>query len=165
MKKNKILIIGGTGFIGYHLAKASLKLGWIVTSVSLRKPKKIRKIKKVNYVICDITKKNILKKKLNKPYDFVVNLGGHVNHTNKIKTFNSHFTGCKNISEIFLEKKIKSFVQIGSGGEYGNLKSPHKETNICRPQSNYSKAKYQSTKFLISLFKKKKFPSTIVRLY
>ena len=98
-------------------------------------------------------------------FDFVVNLGGYVDHTNKTKTFQSHYNGCKNIANIFLNKKIKSFVQIGSGGEYGNLKSPHKETNICRPQSNYSKAKYQSTKFLISLFKKKNFPSTIVRLY
>ena len=32
--KKKILIVGGTGFIGYHLAKKSLKRGWDVTSIS-----------------------------------------------------------------------------------------------------------------------------------
>ena len=33
--------MGGTGFIGYHLAKKSLKKGWEVTSISTNKPKKI----------------------------------------------------------------------------------------------------------------------------
>jgi nucleoside-diphosphate-sugar epimerase len=38
--KKKILIVGGTGFIGYHLAKKSLKKGWQVTSISSNRPKK-----------------------------------------------------------------------------------------------------------------------------
>ena len=62
-KKKKILIVGGTGFIGYHLAKASLKKGWKVTSVSINKPKKIRRLKNIKYIFCDITKKNFIKKK------------------------------------------------------------------------------------------------------
>ena len=40
MKKKKILIIGGTGFIGYHLASKCKKLNWDVTSVSTKKPTK-----------------------------------------------------------------------------------------------------------------------------
>ena len=62
-KNRSILIVGGTGFIGYHLAKKSLKKGWKVTSISSNRPKKIRYLSKVKYIICDITKKNILKKK------------------------------------------------------------------------------------------------------
>ena len=56
MRKN-ILIIGGTGFLGYHLAKVCLNLKWTVVSVSLNKPKKNRKLKGVNYLIIDISKK------------------------------------------------------------------------------------------------------------
>ena len=61
----KILLAGGTGFIGYHLAKKFLKLKWKVTSVSTKKPKKIRKLKKIrpislknylNYAVKLITK-------------------------------------------------------------------------------------------------------------
>ena len=59
----KILIIGGTGFLGYHLAKKCLLKKWKVTSISTNKPKKIRFLKKVKYLILDITKKkHILKK-------------------------------------------------------------------------------------------------------
>ena len=58
MKVNKkILIIGGTGFIGYHLAKKSLKKGWLVTSISSNKPKQKRYLPKVKYIFCDISKK------------------------------------------------------------------------------------------------------------
>ena len=165
MKKNNILIIGGTGFIGYHLAIATLKLGWKVTSISYSKPKKIRKIKNVKYILCDITKKNLLKKKIQKDYEFVVNLGGHVNHSNKVKTYNSHFIGCKNIAEIFLKKNIKSFVQIGSSAEYGTLNSPHYEKFTCSPKSVYGKAKLLATKHLMKLYKKYKFPVSVIRVY
>ena len=58
--KKEILIVGGTGFIGYHLAKRCLKDGFKVTSISASKPKKIRYLKRVKYLICDISKRNNL---------------------------------------------------------------------------------------------------------
>ena len=78
--KKKILIVGGSGFIGYHLAKKCLDHKWDVTSLSSRKPNKIRKLKKVNYRICDISKFKIIKKNIKGNYNYVVNLGGYVNH-------------------------------------------------------------------------------------
>ena len=41
-----LLIAGGTGFIGYHLAKKFINKGWKVTSISLKKPDKKRFKKK-----------------------------------------------------------------------------------------------------------------------
>ena len=164
IKKN-ILIVGGTGFIGYHLAKKSLKKGWQVTSISSTYPPKKRYLRKVKYILCDITKKKILKKKIYRPFHYVVNLGGYVDHKNKKKTYKSHYIGCKNLTDIFLIKKPLAFVQMGSSGEYGKLKSPQEESSNCKPKSTYSKAKYLASKYLISLFNKKKFPVTIIRLY
>jgi len=94
-----------------------------------------------------------------------VNLAGYVNHVEKKKTFSSHYNGSKNLADHFKKKKIKSFVQISSGAEYGNLKSPHNEKIKCFPASNYGKAKYFATKHLLKLFKQNKFPCTILRLY
>ena len=166
--KNNILIVGGTGFIGYHLASRSLKKGWQVTSISSKAPRKIRYLAKVKYILCDITKKKSLKKSIRKNFNYVVNLGGYVDHSNKKKTFESHYIGCKNLAEIFLKKKPTAFIQMGTSVEYGKVKSPQKENAKCSPKSIksiYGKAKLLSSIYLINLFKKKKFPSTILRLY
>ena len=166
--RKKILVVGGTGFIGYHLAKKSLKKGWDVTSFSSNLPKRKRYLSRVKYIRCDITKKKFLKKKTNQHFDYVVNLGGYVDHSNKKKTYRSHYIGCKNLAEIFLRKKLISFVQIGSSLEYGNSKSPQNENikcNLKSIKSVYGKAKLLSSIYLINLFNKKNFPITILRLY
>ena len=162
----KILITGATGFIGYHLAKYCLKLNWSVTSISTKKPIKTRKLKNVEYLICDLYDKNKLNKKLSLDFDYVVNLAGYVDHSKKKKTLYSHFNGCKNISEIFLKKKIKKFIQIGSSIEYGKNLSPQKE-NLDNKKifSIYGKAKLMSTNYLLSLYKKHHFPVSVLRLY
>ena len=162
--KIQILVVGGTGFIGFHLINHCLKKKWRVVSFSKNPPKKVRFSSKVKYIKGDLSKKKDLKKIKGK-FDYVVNLGGYVDHSDKIKTFNSHFKGCKNLSNFFLNKDIKKFVQMGSSGEYGRLKSPHKETSLGNPQSVYSKAKLYATNYLLKLHKKKNFPVTILRLY
>ena len=165
MKKIKVLIAGGTGFIGYHLAKACLKKKWIVTSLSLNKPKKIRKLKKVRYLVCDISKKKNITDNIKGHYDYVFNFAGYVDHKSKNKNFNSHFLGCKNLAKFFINKKLKRFIQIGSSIEYGKKLSPQKENNISKriANSSYGQAKLLSTNYLLDLFKKKLFPSTILR--
>ena len=94
--KKKILILGGTGFIGYHLAKEALKKGFKVISLSKNKPVKKRYLEKVKYIIADIANKNLINKKIKENFDYVVNLAGYVDHLDKINTFKSHYLGCKN---------------------------------------------------------------------
>lgn len=159
--RKKVLIVGGTGFIGFHLCNFFLKKKYKVFSISLNKPKKNRKLTKVKYFCCDIgiLKEIIFLKRMN--FDYVVNCGGYVDHYNKKKTLLTHFSGCKNLFKIFEKKKIKLFIQIGSSAEYGNLKSPHVENKIGNAKDVYGKAKLLSTKYLC----KKKFPFVILRLY
>jgi nucleoside-diphosphate-sugar epimerase len=163
--KKKILILGGTGFIGYHLAKEALKKGFKVISLSKNKPVKKRYLEKVKYIIADIANKNLINKKIKENFDYVVNLAGYVDHLDKINTFKSHYLGCKNISNFFLKKKIKRFIQVSSSMEYGLARSPQRENFKCEPKSVYGRAKFLSTQYLLNLYKKNKFPVTIVRLY
>jgi nucleoside-diphosphate-sugar epimerase len=163
----KILITGGTGFIGYHLAKKCLKLNWKVTSLSSNNPKKVRKLKKVKYLIADISSKKKLKNKIKINFDYVVNLAGYVDHSRKLKTIKSHYNGCKNISSLFINSKIKKFIQIGSSIENGKINSPQLENNTPDRKilSAYGEAKLLSSNFLLDLNKKYNFPVTILRLY
>jgi nucleoside-diphosphate-sugar epimerase len=161
----KILIAGGTGFIGFHLAKHCLKLNWSVTSISTKKPIKTRKLKHVKYLICDLYNKNKLNKKLSRDFDYVVNLAGYVDHSNRDKVIKSHYSGLKNLVKVCLKKRVKNFIQIGSSMEYGKTAVPQKENFNCHPISVYGKAKYLSSKYLLRLNKKKNFPITILRLY
>lgn len=166
--KKKILIVGGTGFLGYHLAKKCIEKGWNVTSISTSKPKKIRFLSKIKYLIFDISKKKLIKKLIKYDYDYVVNFGGYVNHNEKLKTYKSHYIGCKNLVDFFLDKKIESFIQIGSCVEYGYNKSPQNENkvfDINKLKSTYGKAKLSAANYLLKKYEEQNFPCTILRLY
>ena len=165
--KKKILITGGTGFIGYHLAKKCVRMGWEVTSFSKKKPKPIRTLKEVNYLFGDLTKKKDLKV-LKKKFDYIVNAAGVVDHSSNPKVYKAHYLGCKNLANFFLKKKIKLFLQVGSCVEYGPQKSPQKEDykpKIKDLKSMYSKGKLAASKYLMELYDKYRFPVIIFRLY
>ena len=76
----KILITGGTGFIGNHLIKECLKKGWKTYSLSSKKVDKKDKIKRVKYFFIDVRNKNKLINLKKYKFDYVVNLSGEVNH-------------------------------------------------------------------------------------
>lgn len=168
MYKKKILIPGGTGFLGYHLCFNLKKRGWIIHSISKSKPKKNRYIRGVKYILCDVADKKKLNKKLDYYYDYIVNFSGYVDHSRNKSIVNSHFKGCKNLINIFKNRGIKKFIQIGSSIEYGNKRSPQKEGKINKKintLSVYGNAKLSSTLFLKDLYNKQRIPITILRLY
>ena len=140
----KVLIIGGTGFIGYHVAKKCINLSWKIISLSLNPPRTLRKLKKVKYINFDTSKKNNFKYLKKFKFDYVINLGGYVEHKNEKKIKNGHYKSIKNIFDHFKDKHLKSFIHIGSSTEYGKIKVPHKESNYCKPVGIYGKYKYKA---------------------
>ena len=163
--RKKILVIGGTGFIGTSLLKKCKKLNWLLTSVSLHKPLIKDRISGTKYLICDISSLKKLKKTINSNYDYVVNLGGYIDHINNEKVKKNHLIGPKNLFKIFKERQIKSFIQIGSSTEYGRLKSPQKEDSKICPKDIYGKYKFLATKYYLECYKKFDFPVSIIRFY
>ena len=77
--KKKILIIGGTGFIGFHLINLLKKKKYEIVSVSKNRLTK-KRVQNIKYIFCKLQNKKELKKKLNFRLDFIVNFAGHINH-------------------------------------------------------------------------------------
>ena len=166
--KKKLLVIGGTGFLGSHVCREAIKKNYRVICVSTKKTK-FNLIKKVKYIKCDISNSTTIKRKLNFEVDYIINFGGYVDHSDKNKTYQSHFKGCKNLIDFYQKKKIKKFIQIGSSLEYGKTKSPHKEKTMTKKvillKSIYAKSKLLSTNYCMNAFKKNFFPVIVLRPY
>jgi len=165
-KKKNLLIIGGTGFIGYHCLNFAKKYYWKLTSVSRNNPHKTRKISGVTYLKLDINNQKQLNKKLKNNFSHVINLVGSSDQVfSKKKINNIHYQTAKKVMNYFSEKKVIKFIQVGSAAEYGSKKTPHKENINCAPKSLYGYSKLRATKHLLSLVKKKNFNATVVRLF
>ena len=169
LKNSSILVVGGTGFIGINLVKKLLKLGARVTSLSLKRKKNKLTHKNLKYVYCDYTKFNLLKKKINKSFEYVVNLGGYINHskffTKGRLVIDSHFLSTMNLLLSLEKKKLKIYLHIGTCDEYGANISPIKENSKEDPITSYAFAKLASINLLIMLNKTENFPATVLRLF
>lgn len=164
-----ILVIGGTGFIGYNFIKKAISKNYKITSLSLNPPRIERHIRGVKYIQVDMSNFKELKKKLKGNYAYILNCGGYGKHPDFGKEGNklikTHYNGLLNVLKILTFKKLQLFIQIGSSTEYGKKKGPLKEEMRCNPKTPYAIAKNLCTNILINLNKKKEFPVVILRLF
>jgi nucleoside-diphosphate-sugar epimerase len=164
----RLLVVGGTGFIGHHLVRAGVDQNWQVTSLSLNVPKPSRRVPGVEYICADIIDKDSLQAKLSEiAFEYVVNVGGYIDHTLFLQggraSIQAHFDALLNLIEPLDKQILKKFVQIGSSDEYGNAPAPQKEQMREGPISPYALAKTASTHFLQMLYRTEGFPAVILR--
>lgn len=168
LEDNKILIVGGTGFIGRHLAERCLKDTPFVTCLGLRSKKSFSK--DIEFIHADISdKKQLQSVLLDKSFHYVFNLGGYIDHTAYFKggrrLIESHFIGLMNLIDCLNKEELKGFVQIGSSDEYGNSSAPQRETMRESPISPYSFAKTAASHFIQMLSNIEGFPGVVFRLF
>ena len=168
--KGRILILGGSGFIGSHLTKKCRDLGLECYSISVKNNKLIRNFENVNYYRVDLrnfesTKELISKKE----FKYIVNLSGYIDHrpfsNGGLDVFNSHFYSLINVLRCVKLESIEKIIHIGSSDEYGNISSPQRESLRESPISGYSLAKLSCTNLLQMLHRTENLPAIVLRLF
>jgi len=166
----RLLVIGGTGFIGRNLTIKAIQQGFIVTVVSLNKPASYRCIDSVEYIDVDIVDRVTLQQKLkDHKFEYVINISGYVDHSNYSsggrKVIDTHFIGLLNLLDSIDLTSLQRFIQIGSSDEYGSTLAPQNETFREAPISPYSFSKVASTHLLQMLYRTEKLPVVVLRLF
>ncbi len=165
----RLLVIGGTGFIGHHVVKRGIAQDWQVTSLGLKPPLPERTVPGTRYVTADLTQTKGLRQLGDNRFDYVVNLGGYIDHTlfcnGGRKVIRSHFDGLLGLLEYLDRAAIRRFVQIGSSDEYGDMPAPQREGERERPISPYSLGKVAATHFLQMLHRTEELPAVTLRLF
>lgn len=169
-EEKRLLVVGGSGFIGRYLVSAALNEQCVPTVLSLHHVESDRQIDGVNYLVADVSNYDVLASVLaGLSFTHVVNLGGYVNHSKYREggreVFDAHFIGVQNLVQCLDWNILESFVQIGSSDEYGDAVSPQKESTREMPISAYSMGKVAAGQLLQMLNRTEGFPVVILRLF
>lgn len=164
-KVPKVLITGGTGFLGVHLARFFLKKKYCVTLLDSAPLTAADLQKKVEVITCDITDaKQVANAFGNKKIDYVAHAAAAlpIQHS-KNKIFDVNVGGTKNVLEASLKNKAKRVVFISTTAMYGVPRHlPEKETDPIYPIGYYGESKAAAEK-LCAQFEKKGLQVNIIR--
>ena len=155
MKKDKILITGGNGYIGFNLYTFLKKKGYKIIlldnlSAGANKRKRIN-LKKISCTDKAKVEKLILKENIK----HIFHLAGHisVNDNNKKKNYENNFLSTTILIELSKKYSLKSFIFSSTSAVYKNSKIKNKENSKLLPISNYGKFKLKSEKLIKKKFK------------
>lgn len=164
----KLLVVGGGGFIGRHLVEEAIKKSYEVSVLSLGVLPESSAFSMVNHIRADVSNPKELHGCLGgRKFDYVVNLSGYVDHSSFTNggrcVFETHFNGVLNLLLGLDNSGVRRFIQIGSSDEYGDVQAPQTEDLREAPISPYSLGKVASTHMLQMLNKTEGFPVVILR--
>lgn len=167
LKGKELLIVGGTGFIGSKLACRARELEMRVTIASHDIRSKSTSLNGLLYL--DVTLKDGLDGIRGREFDYVVNLGGYVNHADLhsggFEVIQSHLIGVHYLVRALKDTGIKRYVQIGSGDEYGPESPVGQECSRGMPCTPYAYAKESASKFIEMAYKNIGFPGVALRIF
>ena len=162
----KILITGGTGFVGSHLVSRLVKKGELVR-VLVRRNSNIDYLKKLNVEIClgDVIDKNSIKVAV-KGVDLVYHIAAlfrQARFPDRVY-WEVNVQGTQNMLEASYEEGVKKFVHCSTIGVLGDIaKPPADETYSYNPGDVYQRSKCEGEKLVLKFFQDKKFPLVVAR--
>jgi nucleoside-diphosphate-sugar epimerase len=161
----KILVTGGTGFIGSHLVGTLVRKGHDVRCL-VRKTSSVENLQKlgVELVYGDITELDSLEKALS-GIDVVCHLAGILGQwgVSHRVYWNINVKGTQNILQASLRQSVKRFIHCSSAGVVGPVRNPPaNESYPYAPSNIYEQTKAESEKLVVE-YLKKGLAATILR--
>ncbi len=164
MEEKKILITGGTGFIGSNIANR-LKKNNDVTVFDLKEPEN----NELKFLKGSINEYDDVKNAINN-FDVVIHLAaslGVINtEENPVSTLDTNIFGTRNVLEACKENKVKKIIFSSSSEIYGEpIKTPIEEEDRPIPITMYGISKLAAEEYIKSYSKNCGIDYTIFRLF
>lgn len=175
MPKERILITGGAGFIGSHLAEDFVKNGYPVKIIDDFSAGNVNNIlglfnyKNFKMIRGSITEEELIAKATTN-VDVIFHLAAQIHVDRSIieprHTFEVNTLGTLNILDAALENDIKLVVYASTSEAYGSAKRvPMDEDHPLNPASPYAASKAAADRLCFSYYNTYKLPVVIVRCF
>lgn len=162
----KVLVTGGSGFIGSHLVEALVKRGH-ETRCLVRKTSNVEHLRKLGVELTygDITWPESLDKALD-GVDIVYHLAGVLGQWGvPDKVYRDvHVTGTQNMLQACLRHDIQRFIYCSSAGVTGPASSlPQDESFPYNPSNIYEATKAEAERLVLKYYREKGLPVIVIR--
>ena len=169
--KLKVLVTGGAGYIGSHVAHLLIDKGHSVVIIdNLTTGNKRLVPKKAKLYICDIANKLKVSKIINEnKFDVVMHFAGLIRVDESIKKPRKYIIHNYEKSKIFFQicfqNKLNKLIFSSSAAVYGNVKYKALESDKKKPLNPYALSKLKIENFIIRQSKIKPISYMILRYF
>ena len=165
----RVLIIGGTGFIGSNLVSKLIESGCSPTVLSRNKDKNnLPENLKNKASLVELNIENLSSTK-NFILDFsptlIINSAATLNleDINGKPVYRTNYEAVRNLLEASLVANVKRIILFGSADEFGNQPIPQNENLSLQPNSRYASSKAEQTNLAVQMYKNAGLPVVILR--
>lgn len=161
----RVVIAGGTGFLGSHLCRGAVERGFTVVSLSSAPPEDRRRVKGVDYRFVDLAAES---PNLSFSPDLIINAAGYVAHPSdeqgELALTEQHRRVVRNLLRIRPASGSR-FLHLGSGDEYDEPGSSIPESARAQGRGPYGRAKAEASRLVQSHSNEAGYNLTVLRLF
>tara|TARA_B110000438_G_C15785282_1_gene638164 strand:+ start:886 stop:1887 length:1002 start_codon:yes stop_codon:yes gene_type:complete len=171
LRKNKILVTGGAGYIGSHVIEELVKIKKkVVILDNLKNGYRSLINKKANFIKGDVLNIELLKRVIKKNnISTVIHLAGLIDviesEKYKKKYYKNNVQGTANLLTAIKNSSVKNLIFSSSAGVYGNVKKAAKETMSTKPINYYALTKLKCELLIKKNSKSYNFNYAILRYF
>jgi nucleoside-diphosphate-sugar epimerase len=167
----RVVITGGTGFIGRHLVSALVQLGIspiVFTRSIIEQVHETELKEQANFLEVDLLdQQTVFDLFLDEEPDVVFHLAGSRGSGTKQESYlicsEANFKCTVKVIEAAQRANVSRIVTVGSAEEYGNQPGPLNEEMTLIPNSAYGLSKVEATKFALFMHSNADVPVTVLR--